>query len=300
LPAAITGLGLAILLGATYGPQSLIRTLLPTRGMASYSASHYGFFRQGMSFLYSRDAGWLWYLASPAGIWIAASLWLLVRGAQSFPAFVAGRSTPRQELTLTCALLHVVFVLIMFGNSWSWPYYFFVLVIGSVSAVDWGHSIRIERLCVHGLVAFSLLLCLTYTRQLDAGYFRDPETGLWWPADESHERASVMKLISAKRSALMVESGVGGALIAQGFQKPVVMYLLPDYQAGSEPDREATQLKTSNAIVTTVIHPAYLGSCLNYYPKLRDAFGNARVTFRGKYFIVYERPSQKASAAARG
>jgi hypothetical protein len=92
----------------------------------------------------------------------------------------------------------------------------------------------------------------------------------------------------------MVESGLGAALMSQAFQKPVALYLYPEYQAGSEPDREAGQLKDSDAIVTTVLHPTYLGSCLNYYPKLRDAVGNARITFRGKYFIVYERPSRSS------
>jgi len=289
VPAMLTALGLAVVLGATYGLCSLIQTLTPIRGMANYRTSHYGFFYEGMSFLYPHHAGVIWYLGTPAGVWIAASLWLLLRGAQSVPAFIAGRSTPRQELTLSCALLHVVFVMLMFGNSWTWTYYFFILVIGTVAASDWQPAIRFERTYVHSLVALSLLFFLSYARQLDPGYVRDPETRLWWPADESAEWARVMRLIHAKRAALMIEAG-GGALISHAFQKPVAMYLLPAFEAGGEPDREASQLKASDAIVTTVFHPTYLGSCLNYYPKLHEAISNARITFHGKYFVVYERP----------
>jgi hypothetical protein len=289
VPAITTGLGLALMLGVTYGPQSLMHTLIPTHGLANYRASHYGFFNQGAAFLYSRKAGWVWYVGTAAGIWIAAGLWLLARGAQSLPAFAAGRARPRQELSLTCALLHVVFVLLMFGNTWTWTYYFFILIIGTVAASDWRPAIRFERVYVHGLVAVSLLFFLSYVRQLDPGYVRDPETRLWWPTDQADEWTRVLKLIDGKRSALMVEAG-GGALLSPAFQKPVAMYLLPEYQAGGEPDREARQLKDSDAIVTTVLHPTYLGSCLNYYPKLRDAMGNARITFGGKYYVVYERP----------
>jgi hypothetical protein len=289
-PAAVTGLGLALLLCATYGPQSLMHTLIPTHGVANYRASHYGFFNQGAAFLYSRKAGWIWYLGTAAGIWIAASLWLVVRGVQSLPALVAGRATPRQELTVTCALLHGVFVLLMFGNTWTWTYYFFILIIGTVAAFDGRSATRLGCICLHGMVALSLLFFLSYVRQLDPGYVRDSKTGLWWSADQSDEWAHVLKLIDGKRSALMVEAG-GGALLSPAFQKPVAMYLLPEYQAGGEPDREARQLRDSDAIVTTVQHPTYLGSCLNYYPKLREAMGNARITFRGKYYVVYEQPS---------
>ena len=289
-PAAATALVLALLLGITYGPQSLVHTLIPTHGVANYRASHYGFLNQGAAFLYSRKAGWIWYLGTAAGIWIAASLWLLARGVQSLPAFVAGRTTHRQELTLTCALLHVVFVLLMFGNTWTWTYYFFILIIGTIAASDWRPVIRFERTYVHSLVALSLLFFFSYVRQLDPGYVRDPETRLWWSAGQANEWARVMNLIDGKRSALMVEAG-GGALLSPAFQKPVAMYLLPEYQAGGEPDREAQQLRDSDAIVTTVLHPTYLGSCLNYYPKLRDAMGNAGITFSGNYYVVYERPN---------
>ena len=290
IPAAATGVSFALLLCATYGPQSLMHTLIPTHGVANYHASHYGFFSQGAAFLYPRQAGWIWYLGTVAGIWIATSLWLLARAAQLVPSLVAGRATSRQELTLTCALLHLVFVLLMFGNTWTWTYYFFILIIGTVAASDGRPATRFERAYVHGLVALSLLFFLSYVRQLDPGYVRDPETRLWWSADQAEEWARVMKLIDGKRSALMVEAG-GGAALSPAFQKPVAMYLLPEYQEGGEPDREAQQLRDSDAIVTTALHPTYLGSCLNYYPKLRDAMGNARVKFRGKYYVVYERPS---------
>ena len=294
VPAVVTAVCFTLLLCATYGPQSLMRTVIPTHGLSNYRASHYGFLNQGAAFLYSRKAGWVWYVGTAAGIWITASLWLLARGVQSFPAFAAGRATPRQELTLTCALLHVVFVLLMFGNTWTWTYYFFILIIGTVAASEWRPATRLERIYMHGVVALSLLFFLSYLRQLDPGYVRDPETGLWWSTEQADEWTRVTKLIEGKRSALMVEAG-GGALISHAFQKPVAMYLLPEYQAGGEADREAQQVRDSDAIVTTVVHPTYLGSCLNYYPQLREAMGDARITFRGKYYVVYERPAATRS-----
>jgi hypothetical protein len=288
LPAALTGLGLAIVLGATYSPQSLMYTITPARGAANYRASHYGFFNQGKSFLYSSGNSWAWYLLTPAGLWIVASLWLLLRCAQPLRALVRGRATDRQELTATCAFLHVVFVLLIFGNRWTWTYYFFVLVIGTIAAVNWRTMIRFERLYVHGIVAFSLLLFISYAIHLDAGYSLDPETGLWCSAAESNEWERVLQLVDGKRSALMVEAGAG-ALLSTRFQKPVAMYLLPEYQTGSEPDREARQIRDSEVIVTTNFHPTSLGSCLNYYPKLREALRGAHLTYLSKDFVVYER-----------
>ena len=193
-PAASTGLCLLVLLGATYGPASLGTTLLPTHGMANYRASHYGFLNQGASFLYSRSAGPFWYIGSPAGIWIVASFWLLVRGGRFVPALVAGRSTPRQEVTLTCGLLHIVFVFLMFGNTWTWTYYFFILIIGTIAAASPTPVTGFRRVYVHALAVFSMLFFLTYIHQLNRRYSQDPETRLWWPSDESNEWAQVVKL----------------------------------------------------------------------------------------------------------
>jgi hypothetical protein len=136
MPAAITATVLIIVLSALFGPLALVKTILPLAGMAAHRNQASGFFRGvGRDFWYQPHLGLPFYLFTVVGFWIAATLWLVVAGLR------AGRkllSAPRawdtfnaaDEIVLTCAILHVTFVIAFFGSAVSWRYYCYIVVMG--------------------------------------------------------------------------------------------------------------------------------------------------------------------------
>ena len=119
-PAIATGLILLAVLAAVYGVVPLVRTVIPTAGMANYRAANFGFFR-GVGRLFWNPPGVTagYYVGTVVGFWIVGSLTLMAAGLAAARRLFADRggaplatgSGSAAEMVATCALLHATFVL---------------------------------------------------------------------------------------------------------------------------------------------------------------------------------------------
>src|SRR5208282_2111427 len=142
-PATIVLAVLCPALALRLGVPALVRTVFPFGGYANYRAMNYGFFGAGRAFWNPSGRPWLYYLVDFSGFWLAGSAFLF---ASALFACVKSLRSPmndaalraRFELLITCAVLHATFVMVFFGNRWSWIYYAYLLVIGVAIATDLG------------------------------------------------------------------------------------------------------------------------------------------------------------------
>jgi hypothetical protein len=127
-PATVAGVGILATLVAVFGWDPVVRTQLPFGAMRAYKDSGFGFlFGSGRQLWLPEPFTPLYYVFSVAGIWLTTSAFLLVAAARLLPRF----REPLANLTVTCAGLHLVFVLVLFGNQWSWIYYPYILFVGA-------------------------------------------------------------------------------------------------------------------------------------------------------------------------
>ena len=130
LPAAVVAVVLGLGLSAMFGFGPLVHSLNPSRGMAVYRANDFGFFFGiGRDFWRPQGARLTYYLGTFTGFWLVGSLCLIAGAA------VPAVDLPQRnrEVARFCAVLHVAFVTLMFGNSWSWVFYSDILVLGLVA-----------------------------------------------------------------------------------------------------------------------------------------------------------------------
>jgi hypothetical protein len=293
MPAVATGVGLILILGYAFGAASVISTITPSTGMAVYRAMNLGFFSAGQSFWNPGGATWRYYAGTPAGIWLIGSAWLV--GSAMFSASrLLGLSNldsaePCDELILTCAILHVVFVLLMYGDRDSWQYYTFVWLIGI--EVTGTRAMPASRyapavLCLLTLLSYraSLPASLAFMRNSTAA----PDTGgLWISSQERIEWDQARAIAHGRRSVLLSEYNTGGLLLP-GFEKPVAAFLLPGIAVSSEVERQVQQVQDASVIVVCLEHgPSY--SVLKRFPEIDRALDGTRQVFHGTYFDVYVR-----------
>ena len=82
---------------------------------------------------------WIFYVIDISGFWIASTLFLFGSALlQLRSRSTQEKSVRRKEVILSCAILHLAFMLLFFGNQWSWVYYPYLLVIGAAVAADVG------------------------------------------------------------------------------------------------------------------------------------------------------------------
>jgi hypothetical protein len=296
MPAAVTGVGLLLILSCAFGAGSVISTITPFAGMAAYRAMGFGFFRAGHYFWNPGGTTWRYYAGNPAGVWLIGSAWLV--GSAMFSALrllgLVGRDSaePCDELILTCAILHLVFVLLMYGDRDSWQYYTFVWLIGievTGGRTKPAASYALAVLCFATLLSYraSLPASLSFIWNSTAG----PDTGgLWISSKERIEWDQARAIAQGRRSVILNEYGAGG-LILPGFQKPVAGELMTGITIRSEVEREVQQLEDASVIVVCLEHgPDY--SVLKHFPEIDRALDGTRRVFHGMYLDVYVRDAR--------
>jgi hypothetical protein len=290
LPAAVTGLLLISILAQVYGARSVAVTIFPLNGMAAYRACNFGFFAQGRYFWHPPGANWRWYVGNTAGVWLLGSIWLLGNAVFSgWRMFSTREASTQDEMILTCGLLHVAFVTLMFGPSGSWMYYTLVWLIGIGSTGG-----RKTSLAAYALTILTFATLLSYRASLPAtiSFWRNstygPDTaGLWASAEERSEWDQAERIAQGRRAALLYERGAGGLLLA-GFEKPVALLLMPGCPTSSEVGRQAQQLKDASVIAVWFDYNERY-SALNNFPEIRRALDGTRRVYHGMYFDVYVR-----------
>jgi hypothetical protein len=305
-PAAITGIALAALLAVYFGVEPVVRTVLPVTGAEAYKYANFGFFKGiGRDFWAPRGVTLKYYIGTVVGFWMLATFALLGAGLAALWAIARAPEdgdTPRRELVVSCALIHVGFVCLAFGNAWSWYYYFYVLVLGNVAA--WGRGGA--RSAVAWVLAASILPCyFVSAREYSAQWrtqtpSRAPETaGLWASRAEWAEWDEVLKMIRGRKPVLLVSNGGCAELLYPDFAEPIGYFFLRGIALPGEIERKARQLAGASMVVmenSTMPHRTFL----KHWPEFQAAMSGCELAHDGTYFAVYRRVAPPSADAPAG
>ncbi len=303
-PAIMTSLAIGAVLGVSFGPAVLIRTMLPIGGAAAYRALHYGFFGEsGRQFWAPTGLPFLYYIIDFSGFWIVGTLFLIWSGVAAllYLANGAEENQPdvlRNEIIATCALLHVAFITLFFGNQWSWIYYAYFLTVGLAAAAG-GSAIQRRvaiGLCVMGILAWTDVvfweLRWWHTNDRDAVTAR-----LWASTDERKEWQEVLATMRSNRTVILDTKGAA-ELIVPGFEGPVSLYL--DFGLMLQPDvqRKVEQLSEAQMVVVPV---GGIEACrgIPAAPEFETALKSFEPRIKGKFFDVYQHSGTPPSPASR-
>jgi hypothetical protein len=289
--AAVIGIIIAMVLASTFGSLPFVRTLFPTAGIKDYRALHHGFFGEGRNFWYFPGVHVGYYLGTVVGFWILGTLWLVTGGAIALLRMVRGLAADAgvrkdYEIVLSCATMHLAFVLLFFGNAFSWFYYSYMLVMGVAATSAWEGS---ARYAVWSLILIALLGQKTFVRDSYQRWISTaPERAtlqLWASPEENAEWLKVLTLVRAEAArgrpaALLARTGCAELLFPE-FAKPVSLYLDPGIPTDEEVMRKAAQLRQASAVV--VVRHSLLAS----WPPFDAALVGRTPAFHGKFFEVY-------------
>jgi hypothetical protein len=301
LPAAATATFLALFFGVLYGPESLLRTILPINGMNNYRAAHAGFFKSnGRSFYYFPNVSFGFYIGGPTGVWIACVLWLFVNAGIAAKRLFKNEGGIRDEVVLSCVLVHTTFVLFMFGPPSTWTYCSYILVLGVIIANQ--TPLRLSRTVISLMVVLGLLSNKTElvglrrlyatTQPLSQAY------GLWAMRNEVVEWDHALDLVRGHRTALLLELGAG-AVIAPELEKPAAFIMTAGHALEPELQRQIGQMRHVEFILSPISSvedvegPSY-GHVLEYYPELARELDRDKVIYKGEYFVVFHVDSRAA------
>lgn len=131
LPAAVVGVVLVAALVAKFGWEPVWQTQFPLSAAGVYQEKNFGFFRDGRQFWMPDNNGVMKYVLSPAGVWIAGTVFLWLAALALLPRYRERGAC----VAVTCAVLHAAFVFAFFGNWMSWIYYSYLLVGGVTAAI---------------------------------------------------------------------------------------------------------------------------------------------------------------------
>jgi len=292
-PAAMTSIAIAAILAAWYGPAALIRTLLPLGGATAYRSLHFGFFGSGREFWDPHDLPWIFYLVDISGFWIMGTLFLICSGVAAVlylarPADEGVLETRRNETIATCAVLHLAFIALFFGNQWSWFYYAYFLTVGVAAAA--GATAIQQRvtigLCVLGIAAWTDVVVSELrwwqTRERDA-----VTAGLWASTNERDEWQKVLDAARAQRAVILDTKGAI-ELLVPGFEKPVTLYLDPGWIVPADIQRKVQQISDAQIVVVPI---GGIEACegVPAGPEFDTALKRFEPRMKGKFFDVYQR-----------
>jgi hypothetical protein len=289
-PALVTGATLAVVLAAVYGVRPLVNTLIPTGGLEVYRQSHFGFFHgSGRDFWYRPGAGLRGYLRYEIGYWLAGTFVLIGGGLESLRRLARRIAPPvpyNDEVVLGCATLHVAFVTLFFGHSFSWKYYLAILLLGLAAMAPRGRR--------HALVIGILAVMVSFTAKAwvqalaNDWKTRSPSAltlGLWSTPQERREWARVLELTRGRRPVLLADCE-GATLLFPHFAPPTGAYFVPGHPLPAEVRRKAAQLASADWIVK-VGPPA--DQRFRRWPELTAALDGCEIAWGGDQYQVYHR-----------
>jgi len=296
-PALIVGISLCVLLGSVFGADVLWRTIFPISGLANYRALDMGFFTGiGSQFWRPPHFNWHYYAGSMIGLWVVATAYLLW-GA----IFAGGRlwgnlgtkpdsnETRRDEVVFSCALLHLAFIVFFFGNSGSWIYYSFLLIVGA-AALPIETPLHRYALCILIFIAAG-----TYYGVIRDSIFAWSNTSrtavtanLWSSTQVQDEWSRVLATIKGRRAVALHYAGAVELLHPGDFEPPTGTYFSPGLMSDAEIRREVARIQSADVIVLpNALPPGWGDPPLT--PETERALAALKQTERGTYFLVYER-----------
>jgi hypothetical protein len=298
-PAVVTAAVVLAASMALYGASATFRLSLPLTGAELYRAANNGFFTgSGRDFWYFPGAHPGYYFGTVVAFWFAASLVLIAGGCWSVLAVLASfrnreEPSPASELTLFCAVLHVAFITLFFGNYSSWTSYPYLLPMGVGAMTLWSRysDKAVWLLIILGVVGQKGMIAQNF----HAWFNTAPSiatAGLWASSDERQEWTQVRDLAKGNTSVVLAYDG-SAQLFFSGMAPPVVSTLVRGETTAGELARKFDQLSTARIAIVPEV-PNSLGF-LNGWPEFKDQLSKwGAVVFKGRYFTVYRR-SEPAS-----
>ena len=292
-PSLLVAGALAVLMIEVYGVLPLWHTMLPLTGARGYRAQHLGLLGQGHYFFYSPGVRPGYYLGTVTGVWTLGTICLIGAAAVCASRFIAGlrEHSPGEmatEMVLTCGLLQVVFVTILFATSQSWAYYSYILVMGIAASSKLSH--RAGNIVV-GLAFMSLLgqkATLQDSIRAWTTTQRDPGAlGLWSSADEASEWAKVRSLAQGKRATILMGDGCAELAFPE-FRKPVSLFLIPGLASSLEIERKLAEVSSASMVILPQFYPADFDQSQKW-PEFAAALKGFRLVSSGKYFKVFSK-----------
>jgi hypothetical protein len=289
-PSIVVAAALGGLMIGVYGALPLWRTILPFTGASNYRLEHLGLSGEGRYFFYSPGVRIGYYLGTFAGVWIVGTIWLIGTAALCAYRFLAGLRDRlpvemATEMVLTCGLLHLIFITILFGTSQSWAYYSYILVMGIAASSKLSHQ---AGNVVIGLAFMSLLSQkATWQDSIRAWRTTRPAAdalGLWTAPDEANEWAAVRKLATGKNATILTCEGSAEVAFPE-FRKPVSLYLIPGIPTAGEIERKVAEISSSSMVIVPVFYPVNFCQ-LPTWPQFAAALRSFRPVSNGKYFEV--------------
>jgi hypothetical protein len=285
-PAAIVLVSLTALLSCVYGLRTFLHTALPIEGATAYHSLNFGLMASGRGLWDPQGLPWIFYFIDVAGFWIASTL-ILFGAALLLILTKTNDSLHCAEIVITCAILHLAFLALFFGNQWSWIYYSYLLVIGVAIAVDLnpiGRRIGVA-LCILALLSWTDVAYWTHrwwqTTAPDVA-----TAGLWAPSDERTEWLQVLSSVHGKQT-VMLDSMGASELLFPGFEPPVSLYLTRGLMMPDDVRRKLDELSSAQMVVV----PITMSSCTGIpdAPEFASAMKDFEPRWSGKHFEVFQR-----------
>lgn len=292
VPAAIVFMVLSTMLVAVYGARSFLLTIVPIEGVSNYRALHFGFIHGEGRYLWNPVARVVPYFLDIPGFWMASTLYLIVAAVVQVMGFVRRKSLTRLgESIITCAILHLSFVLLFYGPLVSWYYYSFLLTIGCGLATAMGRQWRRAAVLLSVLAIFSWY---TSASAIYSGWKNtspNPETaGLWSQPGEANEWNKVAAMARDQKMVVMDVRG-GVEVMYPEFGKPVAFFLTPGLATEGEIARATGRLSTADAFVVPGVVRLFNG--LPDAPEITAAMKDFDLQWKGYFFEMYRRRNRK-------
>ncbi len=289
IPAAIIFAVLSAILIAVYGARSFLVTMLPIEGVSLYREAHFGFINGPGRVLWNPAGRSLrrYFLDIP-GFWMASTIYLIVAAIAQAWTYFQSKSLPRAgEVIITCAVLHLIFIFVLFGSGASWIYYSYLLAIGCALATETGKRWQLAAapLCVLAILSWH------DTAIGIRGEWKwtspNASTANLWSAPEEATEWNKVLTMARQQKTIMIENDGAADLMFPEFAKPVTLYLNPGLRTPDEVARKVAQISTATAFVISAA--ARTHDSANAPPEISAAIKNFQLQWKGNFFEVYRR-----------
>ncbi len=286
-PAAIAVLFVGALLSFKFGSRVVFHSVIPTQGARIYREMHFGILGAGRP-LWDLSTQWPTFFLSHAGFWVVSNLFLYSAAAIEIRRVVSTgvELSRRAEVIITCAGLHLCFVLFFFGNQFCWIYYSYLLVVGCAAAVDLTEYPKPlgQVLCAVALVSWTGLAFWTY-RWWRTTAPAASTRGLWATANERDDWEKVLAM-SAGRKTIIVHPMGAVEMMFNGFQAPIGTYIMKGLMLQGDIDRRRTQLAEADMVVRPL---TYIECGPSEEPEFNDAMASFEPIWKSANFEVLRR-----------
>ena len=291
-PAAMVGISLCAILGTAFGVDVLWRTSLRISGLAAYRAVNDGFFTGiGSAFWYFPGVNWHYYVGTMISLWVAATVYLTWRAIPAARRFWKNLGTEsdfseirRDEIVLSCALLHLAYVFFFFG---SWNYYSDLLIIGAAAPPIERRLYRAALCAIIVIAAGSWYGVITSAIYAWRNTSRSHVTANLWSSPQVRDEWSRVLALSNGRRAVVIHYAGAVEILFPDFQPPVGTYYQRGLLSAAEIQREAARIESADLIVVPNLLPDWPGPAMT--PETERALAPFKQTEKGVYFSVYER-----------